>query len=224
MEQPTVNPEVAKTMNSKLVEVKALIIERQNEIARLDALAPAARIAGGKAKYEAINPSDAIAMDAAASANAGELSKTGVEAKITKGLIRKVEVPKGEKPVSALGDINKKIKACFASMEQAALAQQPNKKVSTGSKGDGSHAITKAWFEKNKDKCPEGMSVSWNDATNKIEYNLPKGGRGATVSHGALNNILKAFGGRVGANPEPAPVAEPKKVPEKVSPKKAAKK
>lgn len=211
MEQPKINETVAKTMNEKLSEVRTLIVKREAEIARLDALAPAAKVAGGKAKYEAINPSDAIAMDAAASANAGELSKTGIEAKITKGLIRKVEVPKGEKAVSALGQIDKDIKAAFASMQQVALAQQPNKKVSAGSKGDGSHAITKAWFEKNKEKCPEAMGVSWNDATNKIEYNLPKGGRGATVSHGALNNILKAFGGRVGATP----AAEPKKVPEK---------
>lgn len=213
MEQK-INPQVASTMNEQLGKVRALIVSREAEIARLDALPQAEKVSRGKAKYEPVNPSDALSLDAAAEANAGNLSKTGIETKITKGLIKKVETPKGEKAekvVSALGQIDKDIKACFATMQQVALAQQPAKKQRSAGKGDGSHAITKAWFEKNKDKCPEAMAVSWNDTTGKIEYNLPKGGRGATVSHGALNNILKAFGGKVGATP----AAEPKKVPEK---------
>lgn len=211
-----INETVAKTMSEQLNKVQSLIVDREAEIARLDASAPT-KVTRSKG-YEAVDPTSPEAVTIAESATNGMYSKTGIDFQVGKGVIRKVAASvKGEKVVSTLGQIEKDIKAAFASMQQAALAQQPNKKV-RGTGTGGSHAITKAWFEKNASKCPEAMDVSWNDATNKIEYNLPKGGRGATVSHGALNNILKAY--------ESATLREPvvpKTIPEKKS-KKAGKK
>jgi hypothetical protein len=64
------------------------------------------------------------------------------------------------------------------------------------------------------------MGVAWDDTNNRITYNLPKGGRGSTTSHGALNNIVKAFGGKTGSATQTSGAKQPAVVPKKVVPAK----
>ena len=189
----------------KVESLNTLVSERNEEIARLNAN-PATR---SKTTYEPVDADVPSHVNAAEKANAG----SGAKAYLDLGIIRKVTVA-GTKTESKLGGIDRKINDTLASIKQAIFSQKPATR-SRGTGNGGSHAITKAWFEKHANECPAAMGVAWDDQANKITYNLPKGGRGATVSHGALNNILKAYKNAPVTVSEPAP--EPKKVPAKKS-------
>jgi hypothetical protein len=209
--------EIESVMEQNVESLKTLVAQRTAEIERINS-APKATRSTGKARYEAVDAESPDAVKIAEQASTGMYSKTGIDVQVGKGIIRKVTAQKAEKVVSGLAAIDKQINDAFAAMKQAIFAQKPATRV-RGASGNGSHAITKEWFEKHGQECPAGMEVAWDDQANKITYNLPKGGRGATVSHGALNNIVKAYGGK---SAEPAP--EPKTVPEKKTGKKAQKK
>ena len=213
--------EIESVMEQNVESLKTLVEARQAEISRIDA-APKATRSVGKAQYEAVDADSPDAVKIAEQATTGMYSKTGIDVQVGKGVIRKVTAAKAEKVVSGLGAIDKQINDALSSIKQAIFAQKPATR-SRGSGTGGSHAITKEWFNAHSSECPSGMQVAWDDQANKITYNLPKGGRGATVSHGALNNIVKAYGGRSGVATEPK--ATVKEVPaKKTAPKKAGKK
>lgn len=211
-DQPT-NKTVAQVLNELGAKLSQLIKERDAEITRLDNL-PAAAKRSGKSTYEAVDGTNPKMVEKAREVNGGMVTKTGIDAYITQKLIRKVEVPKGtvNKEYTKYTELTKSISGTIDAMKQAALSRKPKTKVRSASSGGGggNHAITKDWFDKHAKDCPKEMGVQWDDKAGKITYNLPKGGRGATVSHGALNNIVKAYKGN-GAKP----ANPPKTVPEK---------
>jgi hypothetical protein len=204
------NQSVAEVLNELGKKLSQAIKSRDAEISRIDAL-PAAAKRSGKATYEAVDGTNPKAVEKAKDVNSGMVSKTGIETYVTQKLIRKVEVPKGEgnKEFTEYLRLTKEIRDTIKAMEQAALSRKPAVKARTSSGGSGSHVITKEWFEKHANDCPKAMGVAWDDTNNRITYNLPKGGRGSTTSHGALNNIVKAFGGKSKASSAAAPAAKP---------------
>jgi len=217
-----IGTELKATLDEQYEELIGAIYARQGEIDRLNT-APKTRSVG-KAHYEAVNADSQDAVDIAAAISAGGWSKASIDFQVGKNIVRRVAAEKSESVKSTLGEIDSHIKEVVRSMQQVALSEKSTARVRGASSG-GSHAITKAWFDAHQNECPAGMAVAWDDQNSKITYNLPKGGRGATVSHGALNNILKAFGGRNNEMSHDEPVEQPvvKEIPKKVS-KKAGKK
>jgi hypothetical protein len=219
---------VAQVLNELGVKLSQLIKERDAEITRLDNL-PAAAKRSGKATYIVVDGTNPKAAEKVRDVNAGMVTKTGIEAYVTQKLIKKVEVPKGAVNTEYVkyAELTKSVRSIIVAMGEAALSRKPKSKARSSTGGGGNHAITKAWFDKHAKDCPKEMGVAWDEKESKITYNLPKGGRGATVSHGALNNILKAYKANGGNPAKPAnpPKAVPAKVaPEKVSPVPKAKK
>ena len=204
--------QIESVMVEKFDNLKVLALERSEEIARINAN-PSTR---SKVTYEPVDSDTPSHVNAATKANAG----SGTKAYLDLGIIRKVTIG-AAKTQSRLGDIDREIKSNMTAIAQAIFSQKPATHT-RGTGNGGSHAITKAWFDKHSEEYPAGMNVAWDDANNKITYNLPKGGRGATVSHGALTNIVKSFKGQA-PSALPADTVEPA-TPKKVPAKKAGKK
>lgn len=177
---------IQETINAKHVELTKLIAQREVEIGKINA-APKSH---GKTQY---TRGTGCSDEFWELIKQGGINSTGLDNATKAGKIVKVTVSSVDSPLKT---IDSAIKANFDAVRQVVFAQKP----ATRSKGTGnSHVITKAWFDTHKSDCPAGMQVAWDDASAKITYNLPKkpGVRGSTVSHGALNNIVVAFGGKV---------------------------
>lgn len=209
--------DINEVVKAKIVEhvstLYGLIGDREEEIDRMNNQPKGSR---SKVTYEASNPDSKDAVEIAEAINAGKWSKAAIDFQVGKGVVRKIEKIASEKTPSGLSGIDKKIKEITDAIKQVATSQKPEGgRKSTGS-GDGSHAITKAWFDSHYKDCPQGMKVEWDAATNRITYEYPPGskksGRGGTVSHGALANMVKAWESVPVVEPK---VAEPKKVPAK---------
>jgi hypothetical protein len=209
------NKTVSEVLNELGKKLSQQIKDRDAEIDRIDALPAQAR---GKAKYEAVNETGKPVIVAIV---AGELTKTGIENAVKAGKIRRVEAEKTDGRFAKYKELTKAVTVTIDAIKQAAVSRKPKAGVrtSTGS-GGGSHVITKAWFDKHAAECPKAMGVAWDDTNNRITYNLPKGGRGSTTSHGALNNIVLRFGGKTGSATQTSGAKQPAVVPKKVVPAK----
>jgi hypothetical protein len=212
-------PTVKEVMNNLLVEIKTLMSQRDTEIARLNALAPVAT------KREAPKYTRGTASDEFwAMVTQGMINQTGLDNAVKDGKIVKVTVAKApDATYAGYNEVTKSLSGKFDALKKTAMSNVPTKKIrSPGTGSAGSHAITKEWFDKHSKECPAPMEVQWDDTAKKITYNLPKGGRGGTVSHGALNNVVKAWKDAPAAKTPAAP-ATPAPAPKTVPAKKAAK-
>lgn len=203
--------ETTTTMKAAYENVEVLVLEREELIAKINANPKTAtkknyRIVRGTATDELWGMF-----------NDGKLGDAMIAAAVKDGQFKKEPIKTektGDPLVDRLKEVDKGIKAGCAEIQQIALSQKTAKRISTGT-GNGNHVITQAWFDAHKNQCPDAMDARFENG--RLTYNLPKkSGRGSTTSHGALNNIINAFGGKVS---KPAPKVEPKKVPKKAGKK-----
>lgn len=232
------NKTVGQVLNELGVKLSDLIKQRDAEITRIDAL-PAAKkatdikvtipvpVVRGQAAYSQV-AWDLFTYQQQMTKLAEFVKLGALDQKVVDAARKLIDEAKAKAKTGGAVNVEfakykqltTDIRSTCRAMEEAALSRKPAHKVRTGSSGgSGNHVITKAWFEKHAKDCPKEMGVAWDDKLNRITYNLPKGGRGGTTSHGALNNILKAY---KGVKPAAAPAAKPAPAAKTVPAKKAA--
>jgi hypothetical protein len=191
---------VESVIKGKTAELLIAVGKRDVEIARLNSVTPSK----GTTAYEPVDApgtaghKDAMAFIAKMNDPDVKVTKKAIDARIEKKLIRKVTIGKTNRDV--YDSLTKDVKDILKEIGEKALSTKPKSGGGRTSTGNGEHKITRAWFDKHSKELPPAMKVGWDAVAGKITYEYPPGskktGRGGTVSHGALNNIVVAFGGK----------------------------